>query len=292
MLAARARAAYPSTAQVPGQEFAANTDATGAFPAQNRSMADPAARPAAPLTLPPAVTPSPHPMVAPTPSVGPAYEPMPLKALKLRAGLFLQTQRLDNARRVGDSPLYEAAFLGAIEGKALFLVPMGTFSIKAGMKAGDVFVVRGFTGQYDFQFDAKVIQAFDFTFREPAYAYAVLEYPATVQARKVRNSLRIRTQIAATVTPRNEQPPCDATMLDLSVDGALLRMPADPGWVNELAHVAFSIGEDADMAYIEALVRICHKRVDDEGVLVGVLFENLQERDKLRLREFVLDSVE
>jgi c-di-GMP-binding flagellar brake protein YcgR len=255
-------------------------------------MADPAPRPDAPVTLPPAVVAPTHPMATPTANIGPAYEPMPLKLLKLRAGLFLQAQRLDNQRLVGAAPIYEAQYLGGIEGKALFLVPVGTFSIKTGMKAGDVFAVRGFTGVYDFQFEAKVIQAFDFTFREPAYAYAVLEYPQTVQARKVRNSLRIRTQIAATATPRNGQPPCDATLLDLSVDGALLRCPVDLGWVGELAHIAFSIGSDEDLAYIEALVRICHKRIDDEGVLVGLLFENLNERDKLRLREFVLDAVE
>jgi hypothetical protein len=249
--------------------------------------ADPFPKPGSPTSLPPAVAPPAHPMVAPTATLGPSYEPMPLKALKLRAGLFLQTQRL-----VGGSPLYEAAFLGAIEGKALFLVPVGTFSIKAGMKAGDHFVVRGFTGQYDFQFEAKVVQAFDFTFREPAYAYAVLEYPQVVQARKVRNSLRIRTSTPVTATPRNGQPACEARMLDISVDGALLRAPVDLGWVGELVHVAFSLGGDEDLAYLEGLARICHRREDADGLLFGLLFENLNERDRLRLREFVLDASE
>jgi c-di-GMP-binding flagellar brake protein YcgR len=255
-------------------------------------MAEPASRPDAPPTLPPAVLPPAHPMVAPTPSVGPQYVPTPLKTIRLRPGLFLQAQRIDTQRLVGSAPLYEAQFLGAIEGKALFLVPVGTFSIKTGMKAGDVFVVRGFTGQYDFQFEARVVQAFDFTFREPAYAYAVLEYPESVQARKVRNSLRIRTQIAATATPRNGQPACAATLLDLSVDGALLRCPVDLGWVGELAEVAFNLGEGPEGARIETVARICHRREDEGQMLFGLLFDEIDERERVDLREFVLDAVE
>jgi c-di-GMP-binding flagellar brake protein YcgR len=252
-------------------------------------MASEAYKPAAgPPTLAPAVKAAEHPMSAPTAAVsGPAWEDLPLKALRLRAGLFLQTQRL-----VKDSPNYEAQFLGAIDGKCLFVVPIGTFSIKTGMRAGETFVIRGFTGVYDFQFEAKVIQAFDFTFREPAYAYAVLEFPASVKARRVRNSLRIRTSIPATASPRNGQAPSEVKILDLSVDGALLRSPVDLGWAGELITVAFSMGSDEDMVYVEAQARICHRREDGGEMLVGVLFETLSERDRLTLREFVVASVE
>ena len=251
-------------------------------------MATNAYKPAGPPTLAPAVKAPEHPMAAPVAAVqGPAWEDLPLKALKLRAGLFLQTQRL-----VRDSPTYEAQFLGAIEGKCLFVVPVGTVSTKTGMKAGESFVVRGFTGVYDFQFEAKVIQAFDFTFREPAYAYSVLEFPASVKARKVRNALRIRTSIPANATPRNGASATPVRMLDLSVDGALLRSPVDLGWAGELLTLAFSMGEDEDMVYVETQARICHRREDGGEMMVGVLFETLSERDRLTLREFVVAAVE
>lgn len=252
-------------------------------------MASEAYKPqAGPPTLAPAVRPPAHPMAAPVAIVaGPAWEDLPLKTLRLRAGLFLQTQRL-----VRDSPNYEAQFLGAIEGKCLFVVPIGTVSIKTGMKAGETFVIRGFTGVYDFQFEARVIQAFDFTFREPAYAYAVLEFPASVKARKVRNSLRIRTSIPATASTRNGQQPVEVKILDLSVDGALLRAPVDLGWAGELITIAFPMGTDEDMVYVEAQARICHRREDESEMLVGVLFETLSERDRLTLREFVVAAVE
>ena len=217
----------------------------------------------------------------------PAFDEVSLRALKLRPGMFLQSQRMEK-----NSPTYESQFLGLIDGKCLMVVPVGTFSIKTGMKAGDTFVIRGFTGQYDFHFVSKVIQAFDFTFREPCYAYAVLSWPEQVQARKVRNSLRIRTQIAATATPRNGQPACEATLLDLSIDGALLRCPVDLGWVGEVAEVSFNLGEGPDAARIETLARICHRREDEGQMLFGLLFDEIDERERVDLREFVLDAVE
>jgi c-di-GMP-binding flagellar brake protein YcgR len=252
-------------------------------------MASNAHKPAAsPPTLAPSVKAPEHPMAAPVAvSPGPDWEALPFKTLRLRAGLFLQTQRL-----VRDSPNYEAQFLGAIDGKCLFVVPIGTISTKTGMKAGETFVIRGFTGVYDFQFEAKVIQAFDFTFREPAYAYAVLEFPASVQARKVRNSLRIRTSIEATATPRNGPTGTPVRILDLSVDGALLRSPADLGWAGELLTLAFSMGSDEDLVYVETQARICHRREDGGEMMIGVLFETLSERDRLTLREFVVAAVE
>lgn len=255
---------------------------------------DPQKSAAAAATLAPAISTPAHPMAAPEPEVGPDYSPLPLRTLKLRPGMFMQSQRLvkQAERLVKDSPNYEAQFLGAIEDKCLFLVPVGTFSIKTGMRAGETFVIRGFTGQYDFQFTAKVIQAFDFTFREPAYAYAVLEYPERVHARKVRNSLRIRTSMPVSATPRTSLPAAEATIIDLSVDGALLRSEADLGSAGDLVSLAFSIGSDEDLVYVEALARICHRRIGDDGVLSGVLFETIADRDRLRIREFVLDAVE
>jgi hypothetical protein len=229
-----------------------------------------------------------HPMApAVEPPTSPEHVQVPLKALRLRAGMFLQTQRLEK-----NSPMYEAQFLGAIEGKCLFVVPVGTLSTKNGMKANETFVIRGFTGQYDFQFTAKVIQAFDFTFREPAYAYAVLTFPDVVQARKVRNSVRIKTSIAATAASRGGIP-ADVRIVDLSVEGALLSSAAALGSPGDLVSLAFSIGTDEDLNYIEALARICHsQRGPDDAVLSGVLFETIAERDRLRIREFVLDAVE
>ena len=220
-------------------------------------------------------------------SAMPEFGEISLRALKLRPGMFLQTQRMEK-----NSPNYEAQFLGVIEGKCIMVVPVGTFSIKTGMKAGDTFVIRGFTGQYDFYFTSKVIQAFDFTFREPCYAYAVLSWPEAVEARKVRNSLRIRTSLQATLTgvaSREAQP---VTILDLSADGALVQSGDSAGAIGDLVSLEFSMGEDGALSYVVAVARICHIHIGDEGCQSGLLFENIAPSDRMLIREFVVSHAD
>jgi hypothetical protein len=217
----------------------------------------------------------------------PDFGEVSLRALKLRPGMFLQSQRMEK-----NSPTYEAQYLGVIEGKCLMVVPVGTFSIKTGMKAGDTFIIRGFTGQYDFHFVSRVIQAFDFTFREPCYAYAVLSWPETVQARKVRNSLRVRTSMQATLTgvaSREVQP---VTILDLSADGALVRCDDTAGAIGDLVSLEFSMGEDGALSYVVAVARICHIHVGDDGCQNGLLFETISPADRMLIREFVVSNTD
>lgn len=220
-------------------------------------------------------------------AAAPEFTDISVRALKLRPGMFLQTQRMEK-----NSPNYEAQYLGVIEGKCIMVEPVGTFSIKTGMKASDTFVVRGFTGQYDFHFVAKVIQAFDFTFREPYYAYAVLSWPESVQARKVRNSLRIRTSLQATLTGVASQQAQAVTILDLSADGALVRSGDSAGAIGDLVSLEFSMGEDGALSYVVAVARICHIHVGDEGCLNGLLFEQISPSDRMLIREFVVDQAD
>lgn len=219
--------------------------------------------------------------------VVPEFSEIDLKTLKLRAGMFLQTQRMEK-----NSPNYEAQFLGVIEGKCLMVVPVGTLSIKNGMKSGETFIIRGFTGQYDFYFTTKVIQAFDFTFREPSFAYAVLSYPESVEARKVRNSIRIHTSLPATVTGIADRKAQSATLLDLSADGALGRSGEALGAVGDAVSLEFSIGPDGVLSYVVIVARVCHVHIGDDGYLTGLLFENISSADRLMIREFVLANAE
>ena len=182
-------------------------------------------------------------------SAMPEFGEISLRALKLRPGMFLQTQRMEK-----NSPNYEAQFLGVIEGKCIMVVPVGTFSIKTGMKAGDTFVIRGFTGQYDFYFTSKVIQAFDFTFREPCYAYAVLSWPEAVEA--------------------------------------LVQSGDSAGAIGDLVSLEFSMGEDGALSYVVAVARICHIHIGDEGCQSGLLFETIAPSDRMLIREFVVSNAD
>src|SRR5688572_16862547 len=218
---------------------------------------------------------------------GAEFSQVSLKILKLRPGMFLQAEGVE-------LPNYEAQFLGMIEDKCLMIVPVGVFSTKFGMRAGESYVIRGFTGQYDFHFPATVIQAFDFTFRTPAYAYAVLTYPEAVEAKKVRNSIRIKTSLSATATPHGSETPHAVTLVDMSVDGALVRSSSTLGAVGELVRLDFSVGSEMEPPNLLTLARICHTHEDTgtDRFLTGVLFETTSGANRVALRDFILSNIE
>ena len=213
----------------------------------------------------------------------PEFSQVSLKSLRLRPGMFLQALGIGEGART-----YEMQYLGVIEGKCLMLVPIGFASLKFGMQAGDEYMIRGFTGQHDFHFTAKAIQAFDFTFKTPAYAYAVLTYPETVDARKVRNSLRIKTSLPANATPHGASIPVPVTVVDLSVDGALLHSATELGALGDLVRVDFSIGDDT----LLTLVRVCHSTRAEDGFFTGVLFENISTHGRVTIKDFVLSNLD
>ena len=220
----------------------------------------------------------------------PEYSQVSLKSLRLRAGMFLQTQRVEKA----DSPNYEAQFLGAIQDKCLMVVPVGLFSIKTGMTPGEKFVIRGFTGQYDFHFTSTVLQAVDFTYREPSYAYAVLSFPEVVEARKVRKSMRIKTSLPARATPQGADTSQPVTLVDLSIDGSLVRSAAALGAIGDLLRIDFAMLSDLGVARLGLLARICHTHRDtgDDSFMTGLLFESISAPDRVALKGFVLSNVE
>jgi hypothetical protein len=215
----------------------------------------------------------------------PAHVWLPASELRLRSGLLLQAQGTNKA-----TPPFEARYIGAIEGKALFLEALGSFRFNDAVRAGESLSIRGFTGLHDFRFATRVLQACDFSFRDPPYIFAVIEFPTLVHARRVRKSIRIPAAIPATATPLHGLPPAAATIIDLSEEGALLRTEDDLGVVGDVLNLSFSLGDDADLTYVETLSRICHRRIGDDGVVCGVQFEAIAERDRVRIRELVLDA--
>ena len=72
------------------------------------------------------------------------FSKLSLKALGLRPGMALQTRRM-----VEGAQKNESQYFSAIEGKGVMVGPLGADSKDTGLTAGEVCVVRGFTGQYE-----------------------------------------------------------------------------------------------------------------------------------------------
>jgi c-di-GMP-binding flagellar brake protein YcgR len=205
---------------------------------------------------------------------------VPLKTIGLRTGMALQTRRL-----VAGATKKESQYFGAIEGKGVMVGPMGSDAVQTGLEAGEVCVVRGFTGQFEFSFVSKVLQTF-----EKPFAYALLAYPATVDARLVRQSLRTRTSWPSTVVVPARQagsPPhlVEVTLVDVSVAGAMVRSPGQLASIGETLTLTLSANVDEAAIKLSVAATICHnnKSSTEDVYFVGMSFRNLSPQDKLIL---------
>jgi c-di-GMP-binding flagellar brake protein YcgR len=205
---------------------------------------------------------------------------MPLKALGLRTGMALQTRRL-----VEGASKKESQFFGAIESKGVMVGPMGAEGVKTELEEGEICVVRGFTGQYEFSFLSKVLQ----TFQKP-FAYALLAYPAQVDATLVRQSMRTKVSWPTTVQvpARNDAPetsPIAATLVDISMQGAMIKTDSALATVGDKVKLCIEVNFDNTPTPLPIVASICHnnRSMKDNFFYIGLAFTNLSQHDKLLL---------
>lgn len=205
---------------------------------------------------------------------------LPFKSLGMRTGMALQTRRL-----VEGASKKESQYFGAIESKGVMVGPMGPDGARTELEEGEVCVVRGFTGQYEFSFLSKVLQ----TFEQP-FAYALLAYPAQVDARLVRQSMRTKTSWPTRVKLPDLAASADditleVTLLDLSLQGAMIEAPSPLGAIGDVITVQMNVQVDETPATLELATRICHnnKSSNSPTHFIGLAFKDVTQHDKLLL---------
>jgi len=160
---------------------------------------------------------------------------IPLKALGLRTGMALQTRRL-----VEGASKKESQYFGAIESKGVMVGPLGPDGDKTGLTEGEICVVRGFTGQYEFSFLSKVLQTF-----EKPFVYALLAYPTQVDARLVRQSMRTKVSWPTTVELKSSGGAAlPVTLIDISMQGAMIKAASALAPVGELLTIIMAVSID------------------------------------------------
>lgn len=203
---------------------------------------------------------------------------MPFKSLGLRSGMALQTRRL-----VDGASKKESQFFGAIESRGVMVGPMGSDGEQTGLEEGDVCVVRGFTGQYEFSFLSKVLQ----TFHKP-FVYALLAYPAEVDAKQVRQSLRTKASWPTTVLQYGSQlpsPELTVSLVDISPAGAMVNAPVALGTIGEMIRIRMDVQFEDTPISLELDAKLCHSNrpAGQDSFCVGMAFANLTQHDKLVL---------
>lgn len=201
-----------------------------------------------------------------------------LKTLRLRPGIVLNIQRMREA-----APVIEAKFIAAIEGKGVMLTPSGMGGHKTDIIIGDEYSIQGFTGQTDFSFSAAVLNVFTAPF-----AHALFAYPAAVNAKEVRKSMRMKTALPATISPCGQENPLQVSIVDLSADGAMIQSPSFLGGVGSLFDLVFPIEFDEVQTNLNIVAKLRHRTGTDNGEgKIGLSFENVSWEHKLLLNYFV-----
>lgn len=198
---------------------------------------------------------------------------MPLKALGLRTGMALQTRRLKEG-----ASKKESQFFGAIEGKGVMVGPTGSDAVQTGLEEGEVCVVRGFTGQYEFSFLSKVLQTF-----EKPFAYALLAYPAQVDAHLVRKSMRVKTSWPTTAMLDGKD--IEVALVDMSASGAMIKAASNLAALGAVIQISMAVIVEGTPTELKIQSSICHnnKAAEGDGYFVGLSFKNLSQHDKLVL---------
>jgi hypothetical protein len=218
-----------------------------------------------------------------TTELDPASEVVELKALRLQPGLLIKAQPAS-----APGVEFELQFLGILDDKGVLVEPTSVQSLKLGLRGDEVLRVRGFTGRHDFSFTTKVMRVFDFTFRDPPLAYAMLAYPTELEARQVRAAQRVRVELPASAIPAGEDRRIAVTVRDLSTAGALLESdepPGTPGGELVLYLQAMFEGEPIEVVLPALVTRL--GRTGADTALTGVLFQDVLRGDRLALHYLV-----
>lgn len=205
-----------------------------------------------------------------------------LRSLRLRAGLALQVTPAGAG--AADPAQPDLQFLAAISGKGVMVGPAAEAAAAGAappaltLRPGQDVVVRGFTGQHDFSFAARVLQ----TFVDP-FVYALLAYPAQVQARQVRQAQRLRTALPAQVQAFGTDPVA-ATVVDLSPHGALLHTAQPLGRPDDLITLTLHAVVRDRRLDVLLHARIRHVQPGGDGQHSGVQFIGVQQQEWLVLQ--------
>ncbi|MFN4003675.1 MAG: PilZ domain-containing protein [Hylemonella sp.] len=210
--------------------------------------------------------------MSPTPA-SPDVVKASLKDIQVRPGIALQVRRL-----VEGASKTEAQLLGVVERRGLMVGPQGPEGEDTGLRAGEVCIVRGFTGQHEFSFIGKVLQ----TYTQP-FVYALLTYPEQVDARQVRQSMRTRTSWPVTALASGQTVP--GQLVDLSPQGAMIRTAAAVAPVGHYIQLQIHASVEGQPTTLQLRALVCHSGQAAEGAdrFTGMAFEGVSPQDRLVL---------
>lgn len=198
--------------------------------------------------------------------------------MRLSCGQILQMHLEDQKTN------YNVQFIGALKGLGFITSLPMSGSKGLWMPPGGRYVFRVLSGANAYAFTTQVIRA-----RATPYPHVHFQYPNAVRSRQVRKSLRVSLQLAIELSA-GDAPATPATLLDLSMHGALLETAAP------LAGDAWRLSLPISLAEVESRIQIpatVRNRNDpaadatDQTARYGVEFGELPQQEAMLLHYLI-----
>jgi len=204
------------------------------------------------------------------------------KEAQLRVGdpMFIEIPRL--LEKLRD----RVSITGWLEDKFLITTAPQHPVIREALKTGEDVIFRTFHGRTAFAFRTTVMAPV----RAPA-PLLFLDYPSVVECATIRNALRSRVELPASMSVEDQEHTC--MIRNLSAHGALLetRRPLKEGDVVEGIKLQFELqGVPVEMQ-VAGEVRRADPDAAGERGQYGLQFRDLQAQEKLALAGFVTNQI-
>lgn len=199
-----------------------------------------------------------------------------IQELRLRPGCELKL--FDNK---GNMLAHRAQFIAVFGGKSLLISMMVDSSRKIALREGDTYQVKGFTGIYDFSFNASVLQV------DGAQFNARLSSPDSVTVKFVRSHLRVQVNLPSKGKLTNQDHPTALLVTDLSVGGVGVESASPLGNVGERITLELPMEFEKKKTSLNLTAEIRHVNQAGTGTRTGLEFIDASQHDKLMLHYLV-----
>lgn len=204
------------------------------------------------------------------------YVEATLQELRLRPGTELKL--LDNK---GNMLAHKAQFIAVFAGKSMLVSMMVDKVREIAVREGDTYLIKGFTGQYDFSFSATALQV------DSAQFNARLSCPSLVSVKFVRSHLRVQLSLNTSATLPNTDTPTPIVITDLSAGGAGIDSNGPLGSVGDRIQLTLPVEFERKKINLSLTSEIRHIAPNEQGMKTGVEFVDTGQHDKLMLHYLV-----
>lgn len=214
----------------------------------------------------------------------PNGETLSFDAVKLMPGDTLQLQPLLE----GQTERFSVHVIGVMKPKSVLVTAPVVDGKLIFVRDGQTYLVRAFSGLNVCAFKARILKS-----QLQPFPYLHLSYPDSVQAMRIRKSMRAPSSIIVALHESETGRQIGAgRIIDLSVGGARMFSPTKVGAKNQTLWLSFKVllGDMEEYVKTPAVIRTVGEEQDEQGkdmYVFGLQFGDLQQSQRLIIMNLV-----